>query len=460
MRASEILCTSNLLALIVRPEPPNSGLKGRNKLIPDQVIASFRAAFRNRFFRATVLMAVVNALGSMFAFLYQVAMAKLLTPAEFGTLASLLAVFVILSVLAPAFQLAAAKFASQALVGGEEGQVRAVWIHLVKRALTLGGFASVTVLLLLPVFSWLLDTKSVTLLVLLATSFLFAFAYPVSMGMLQGMLRYKLLAAAVIATPLTRFVLGATLVVLGFGLVGAFVPIIVGEAGVLLAGFVLFRHLPSGRGDRTGAQGSMSYMIWTALAYGSFILLANLDVVLAKHYLDPQMAGEYAALSVLGKIVLFAPVGVSIVLFAETAGGGHGSHRRIVLLGISIAYTIVTSGATLLVFGLFPERVILAVVGEEYIVITPLVLQYGGGMLGLAVTFLLMHYHLAMNQRSVVYPIVIGIVLHAALMVLFHNGVSELANIRLFTGIFTPLAIGLYMFRDHWLRLPRLRKTK
>jgi O-antigen/teichoic acid export membrane protein len=391
-------------------------------------------------------MAAANAVASLFTLLYQVSMAKLLPEAEFGTLASLLAFLVILSVVAPAFQLSAAKYAAMAHASGTREGLRLLWSSLLKWAFGIGFVASTVAFLLMPVISWLLQIESAYLLSLLAVSFLFAFAHPVNMGILQGLHRYRDLAAVLIATPLTRLILGSILVMLGLGVFGAFLPYSVGFIIVFAATLLPMRRLPRGEHDAAQTRSIITYMTWTTLAYGSFIILTNVDVVLAKHYLDPQSAGQYAALSVLGKIILFAPVGVTFVLFAEVAGTSRSNQRRHILFAASLAYVIAACGAVLLIYGLLPDRVISFLVGEQYQVIANSLVRYGAGSLGLALTSLMMHYYLAVNRTKVAFPIIAAILLQILMVAFFHDQVEALADIRLLTGTFSMVAMGVYGF--------------
>ena len=398
-----------------------------------------RLLSRSPFLRATVILALANGLANVFNYLYQVLMARLLDPADFGLLASLFSVFVVLSVLAPALQLAGARFAA---TSGPE-QVRALWVRLLRRSLVLGLAATVLALALSPALSWFLHIDSVGLLLLLSVSFFFSLMLPVNMGVLQGLHRFLALAAANLATPLIRLALGAALVILGLGVFGAFVPLLVGFVLVFAATSLPLRRLPRGEAELE-ATGLVRYISWTAVAYGAFIVLSNIDVVLAKHYLEPRAAGEYAALAVLGRIVLFAPVGVTLVMFPMTARAEQAPGRRLAILAASIAYTLAITGAVLAVYAILPMTVVNVAVGDEYGAITPALLRYGSGMLGLAVTFLMMHYFLAIDRTNVAIPVIAGVVVQIALTVAFHSGVDQLADIRLASGLFSVVAMIFY----------------
>ena len=56
-------------------------------------------------------------------------------------------------------------------------------------------------------------------------------------------------------------------------------------------------------------------MLWPALlGVTGFTVLTNIDVVVAKAALSPQDAGNYASAALVGKAVLFAAAGITLVL--------------------------------------------------------------------------------------------------------------------------------------------------
>ena len=399
--------------------------------------------FHGAFARDTAILAGANILANLFNYGYQMLMARMLLPAEYGVLASLLAMFMILSVISPAFQLSAAKYTATARTEGGETQVRALWGHFLKRALVVGLAGSVLALALLPALSRLLHVDSIGLLVLLAASFLFALALPVNMGVLQGLQRFAMLSVGMLGTTFIRIALGVSLVALGLGVYGAFLPLLVGFIVVFGLTLVPLRKLPRGNASPPVA-GWAAYIGWTSLALGAFVVLANMDVVLAKYYLDADTAGEYAAVAVLGRIVLFAPVGAIFVMFPKTADRSLPASRRRALLTLSLLYTLATAGVVLAAYALFPNAIVSALVGGQYASISSSLLPYAGGMLGLAVAFLLIHYFLSINRTTVAYAVMAAVVVQLVLTLVFHASVDELVNVRLVSGVGSVAALALY----------------
>ena len=61
-----------------------------------------------------------------------------------------------------------------------------------------------------------------------------------------------------------------------------------------------------------------------------FAVIANFDVVLAKIFLSPNAAGQYAALTTIGKLVTFLPAAISVILVPNaTRPAPRGDRARV-----------------------------------------------------------------------------------------------------------------------------------
>jgi O-antigen/teichoic acid export membrane protein len=213
--------------------------------------------------------------------------------------------------------------------------------------------------------------------------------------------------------------------------------------------------LPYFRLPRTGVRpenvGLASYASWTTLAFGSFIVLANIDVVLARAYLDAFSAGEYAAVAVLGRVVQFAPFGVIIVMFPKTANPDQTQRSRLNILGAALAITFLTSGLVVVLYGLFGDVIVSSMLSDDYRGTTPYLFRYGLGMFGLSLQWLLLHYFLSIDRTNVGFIILATMVFQFALTAAFHADINQLVNIRLATGVMAVmLLVGFGIFGSSW----------
>jgi hypothetical protein len=269
-------------------------------------------------------MAVANATNYGFS----LAMAFLLGPAAYGALGALLALVLVGSVPGVALQAVVAR--RTALLRREAGQdAAAAWRGtrwLVNRAGL--ALAAVTVLAGPGLVAFLhLDSGVPVLglaLALTPTPLLFAVQ-----GLLQGRERFGALAVVMVAGAAVKLAAGLALVAAGFGVAGALAGVAAGGALAALVGLRLARPAtqpaqPAAThpAQRPGRDGVGVRDLWREVGGATMgllglFLLANLDVLLARHYLDAAASGRYALGAVVAKIAFWGPQFVITLVFTR-----------------------------------------------------------------------------------------------------------------------------------------------
>jgi O-antigen/teichoic acid export membrane protein len=266
-----------------------------------------------------VAMAVANATNYGFSLV----MAFLLGPAAYGALGALLALVLVGSV--PGLALQAVVARRTTLLGRAAGQAGEIPWHGMPALVNRAGaaLAVVTVLVGPGLVAFLhLDSAVPVLWLALAlapTPLLFAVQ-----GLLQGRERFGALAVVMVAGAAVKLAAGLALVAAGLGVSGALAGVAAGGVLAALAGLHLarqgtWRSEQSARprpgdavaGDRWREVGGA-----TVGLLGLF-LLANLDVLLARHYLEPAASGRYALGAVVAKIAFWAPQFVVTLVFTR-----------------------------------------------------------------------------------------------------------------------------------------------
>jgi O-antigen/teichoic acid export membrane protein len=129
-------------------------------------------------------------------------------------------------------------------------------------------------------------------------------------GVLQGGERFEALAVLLAVAGLTRVAGGITGTT--GGLAGVFAGTAVGAALALAVSLWLVRRELRGpvNPQRIGAE-----LLHAAAGLGALLALTNVDVILARHYLPPEVAGRYAAGAVAAKVAFWLPQAVAMVAF-------------------------------------------------------------------------------------------------------------------------------------------------
>ena len=374
---------------------------------------------------------------------FNLVMAFLLGPEAYGALAALLALVLVGSV--PGLALQAVVARRTALAGGS------VWPGarwLVGRAGL--GLALLTVVAGPGLVLFLHLGSAVPVLwlalALAPTPLLFAVQ-----GLLQGRERFGALAAVMVAGAGVKLAIGLVLVAAGLGVSGAMAGVAAGAVLAALAGLRLAAPAPAGAVDGPAPRFPGWWRELGAATVGllGLFLLANLDVLLARHYLDRAAAGRYALGAVVAKIAFWAPQFVVTVVFPRLVGGA--DPRR--LLGTS-ALLIGGFGGLLAATLAAADGLGLAVpvLGGGYAGLGPLLPLFAALGTGLALVQLLLFEGIATRDRRMGRAVAVALVAEVALVAgPLHGGVGQVAGAAL--AVVTALAVaGWWLLRQRLTR--------
>ena len=389
--------------------------------------------------RDAVVLAAGMAVANAGNYGFNLVMAFLLGPEAYGALAALLALVLVGSV--PGLALQAVVARRTALAGGS------VWPgarRLVGRAGL--GLALLTVVAAPALVLFLHLDSAVPLLwlalALAPTPLLFAVQ-----GLLQGRERFAALAAVMVAGATVKLAIGLALVAAGFGVNGAMAGV---AAGGVLAALAGLRLAAPGVGGAVGPEPGWWREVGGATTglLGLF-LLANLDVLLARHYLDRAAAGRYALGAVVAKIAFWAPQFVVTIVFPRLVGGA--DPRRLV-------------GRSALVIGGFGGLLAAAlamaalaglavpVLGAGYAGLGPLLPLFAALGTGLALVQLLLFEGIATRDRRMGRAVAVALVAEVALVAgPLHGSVGQVAGAAL-AVVATLAAVGWWLLRQRLTR--------
>lgn len=314
------------------------------------------------------------------SYLLNILAARLLVPAAFGELGSLLAVLVIGAVPAMGLQTVTALRVARHRDGTRE---------MVALGLLTAGAVTAVALLAVPLLMALLHLASPTPAILLALALAGMTVTGLCYGLLQGTHRFRTMSALLLADALLR--VGGTLtgLVITRTATGALAGAAIGAAVVAVVGWVL-----AGR-PRPQRHGSAHVrdVLHAVSAMLALVLLVNLDLVLARHHLPADEAGEYAVGAIIAKIAYWLPQAVAILVLPHLASERGRRKALPVALAVCVALDlVVVAGAV------FMGPTVVAVVGgAEYAAFPVWPFALVGSLL--SVTQILLFSRIASNDR-------------------------------------------------------------
>jgi O-antigen/teichoic acid export membrane protein/SAM-dependent methyltransferase len=404
-------------------------------VVPEELLAL--RTTRRRVTRGVLVLSAITLAGSAVNYASNLAFARVLTPASYGDLSSLLALSVVVAV---PFAAAQTRVASRVAAHASENNWERVQYTVRNSVAHLGLLAILATLVYcasIPLIKHLFHLQAIGPAIALAALIFVSYLFPALQGTLQGLERWVAFGVVGLSVACMRLLLGIPWALAGGGAGGA----IAGQAiGMLfcLAGLVwLLRPHVRRTGNAAAWAGIRRRPDITGVAAGAayvfFAVIANFDVVLAKVFLSPREAGGYAALSTIGSIVTFLPAAVAVIVVPSAIRAGESARERTHVLRLSAMMVAVAASVAIIPAILAPTFVVRVMFGTRYLANTSGVLPIvcAGG--GLALLYLLVTYTVTIEDTRWTWLLAIGVILQFALIALFHASVTQVAGTQAVT---------------------------
>lgn len=384
--------------------------------------------------RAGLVVAPAMALANGLNYAFNLVMLRLLEPAAYGALGALLALILIGTVPGLAVQAVVARHT--ALRADDRAAVAELWSRTLVATAWLSAALGLLVAAAAPLLVAFLHLGSLGPALWLAANVLPLPLVSALQGMLQGVQRFGALAATLLLNAAARLAVGVVLVLAGHGVNGALAASVAGSGLAMLLPLALLRPVlgeaPAARRRswRAAAGGAIGAETGAAaLAFLGLLLLTNVDLLLARHYLAPRASGLYAAGSVVAKIAYWAPQFVATIVFPRLATGGAARRR---LLARAAAVVAGLGAALLLVVAAAPGLAVALPFGDGYRGVGPDLPLFAALGTALALAQLLLFSGIAAGDRRVHRLLGATVAVEVALIALGpHGSVTAIAGTAL-----------------------------
>jgi O-antigen/teichoic acid export membrane protein len=391
----------------------------------------------------SIIMLVGSGLVSAVNFGYNVAVARLLGPANFGHAAAAVTLLMLVSAITLSFQLVCAKFIAR---NETDAGKSAVYHSLEKRAWKVGlAIGSALILCSGPVAHYL-NLPTSWIVVLLALGIAFYIPLGVKRGGLQGTCSFQKLSWNFILEASVKFVGAVILVELGSGILGAVAAI---SFSVVLAYFfpsvpLELKKTPAAELPASFHEGMQAIVFFTGQ-----VIINNIDILLVKHFFSGDQAGLYAAIALVGRVIYFASWSVVSAMFPISAGAQRKGENHSVLV-VPLVMVLFISLVFIIGLTMFPEPVLRAVFGPGF--------RIGGGMDSLMSLYaaatgcyslgvVLMAYEMS---RKIANTGWMQLVISGAIVLginFFHSSLHQVVSVQLVLMVVLLMIVSLPFFR-------------
>ena len=307
----------------------------------------------------SIILLIGSVAVSLANFGYNIGVARLLGPSDFSHAAAAVTILMLISAITLAFQLMCTKLIAKA----ETLEAKAsVFQHLMKRAWAIGFALGVFMLAANSVLTAYLRLSSHWIIILLAVGLTIYVPLGVKRGGLQGTCHFRGLAWNMAAEAVTKFVGAMVLIELGFGVLGAVAAI---SVSVILA-FCLPDNARELRGRAVARSAAPVGEARQAIVFFvGQVIISNIDILMVKHFFRPDVAGLYAAIALVGRLLYFGAWSVVSAMFPVSAENKE-SNASGSLLAIPLLLVTGMSTVFVLLLAAFPTLVFQSLFGSHF----------------------------------------------------------------------------------------------
>jgi O-antigen/teichoic acid export membrane protein len=395
---------------------------------------------------------IASTLANLLNFLYQILMGRFLGPSEYGILTTLISLFYIASALTGTFQTSSTRYISAYTAQNNLIKIKNFFIKMTFRFFILSIIIFALIMILLKPVTSFLKMDSFYPLIILGVVIIIGSLNSVAAGTIQGMGKFKILGFNNTLGTFLKLLLGVIFIYLGLKSFGAILGIIL---SMLIAYVILLIPLKNilklkASDNENSNIDIKDFYKSTFLILISTILLTLItyfDIILVKHFFSSADTGYFSAASQIGKIILFFPASISVVIFPRFSEKYEKNESLRGTFLKSILIFLATSIVFLLLYYFFPEQITKIIYGAVFIKITSkLIFLYGLYMTIIGLINLQVFYFISIKKFWYLSYLFIFILVEMILIFLYHDTLEIVIYIEIIISFLLFLINSIVMF--------------
>jgi len=421
-------------------------------------LKSIRLKVRKKFFKdpsSTVknigIMFIATSIINFSNFLYHIIMGRMLGPSEYGILTSIFSLLFIAGALTLTVQTTLTKYTSNYLAEENIPKIKNLFYLITKRLAILTFVIFIIIVIFINKIAAFLKLSSIYPLLVLGIMIMEGSLIAAGRGVIQGAKRFKALGINMILEVALKLGLGIILVYIGLKAGGAIIGFMLATLFSYFCIYIpLWKILKKKNNKDFNDKINLKKFyrdIYLILISTIFItVLSYTDIILVKHFFSSYDTGLYSAAAQIGRIILFFPGAVSIVIFPRLSEkfAKKQDINNTALKSFSIVFAI--SCFFLIVYYFFPELMVKIIYGDKYLVASELVFKYGIFMTFISLINIQIFYFISVGKFWYLLLFFSAIILQITLIWIYHFNLEIVIWILISVSLLSFLINSLLMF--------------
>ena len=287
-------------------------------------------ALKARVLSGSFVLLLGSGLATAINFVYNIAVARFLGPAAFGHASVVYTLLILISAVTLSFQIISAKVVAQQASAPAKS---AAYQLFHKSAWMSGVLIALLLISARQGASRYLNLPTPTLIVWLAVGVAFYVPLGARRGYLQGAFGFRRLAGNLALEGLSRLSGSLLAIALGYGVTGV---IAANAAALAIAYISIIPRLPAAAARDLRIPDAFREALQAIVFFAGQVIINNSDIVVVKHFFPAVLAGLYAAVALVGRVIFAFSWAVVNTMFPIVAGSRAQERKGHGILGISL----------------------------------------------------------------------------------------------------------------------------
>lgn len=396
--------------------------------------------------RGSFVLVLGTNVANLFNYLFNLFMSRNLSVADYGVLASIIALIGLPGYAMNAIVPTVIKFAGEYFGRERFDLARGLFVKIYKGILIISFVLLAGYLVFVHQIAGFFKIDDIGLLIIAGFIIVISMLGLINNAFIQAKLAFKFLVSLAIVNSLLKLAGGAVLVWLGYSTGGAVAALLfAGIIGYVYSfkplGFVFSKSAGKARVNTTDL---VKYGIPSGLALLGLALFINIDIILVKHFFPPNEAGLYAGLSLIAKVILYVSSPVGSVMFPVVVQKHARGERTTNTFVMSILMVGGSSAVLTLFYFLFPDFTINFFLKGEYLAVSNLLGIFGLYISMYTLAYILVNFYLSIRKTLIYIPVLLAAGAQSLFIVLFHDSFFQVISISLIVIFVLNIVLLIY----------------
>ena len=343
----------------------------------------------NSFEKQGIIIFAMSLFASGLNYLFQIVSGRILDPVSYGELNSLFSVINILAVIGNSLGLSIVKYVAE--MNDDIGaNIRKIFKQCSLVAIPL---AVAIVLIMTCLMHYNIISSIFTTISIISTALAF-----VLYGVLQGKKKFFQVGIYNMIQPISKMLIGTILLLIGIHYNVVFVAMTLGAViSMVYARKCINQELAStASSNDTTIKNIYQYFMFTLISMICLTVFNNVDILLVRNYFTNEMVGQYSSAALFGKIILYIPQALTIMMVPIVAE--HNGNEKKTLFK-TMLYSLGLAGIACTGLFICKKLIITILMGEKYLPSLEYILPVCVMMLPLVGVTVLINYLIAYGDK-------------------------------------------------------------